>query len=253
MTNKKLLRYAKLVLLAGGLPAIVFSVGISLSGTVHALTSTSTHYQVDSTQFGSGSTSQTCSTNFCANGGIGTVTAGETNNTTNSANLGQTTENGPSLDVSVDGGASDLGVLTTEQTATKITVVKIRSYLSGGYILQIIGSPPTYAGHTLSTPSTPTPSYAGVEQFGINAVANTTPAVGANVLQVPSIQTSFGAVNANYATANLFMYNSGDVVAHSPTASGETDFTVSMILNISNVTPAGHYSGDFSAVVIPVF
>lgn len=155
--------------------------------------------------------------------------------------------------MSVDGGASDLGVLTTEQTATKTTSIKIRSYLSGGYVLQILGSPPTYAGHTLATPSTPTASVKGTEQFGINAVDNTAPVIGANLVQVPDTTTSFGVVNSNYATPNVFMYNSGDVVAHSPTASGETDFTISMILNISNVTPAGHYSGDFSAVVIPVY
>jgi len=129
-------------------------------------------------------------------------------------------------------------VLTTEKTATKTMIVRVRNYLSDGYTLQIVGSPPKVGGHTLATPTTPTGVHPGTEQFAINAVANTSPNVGADPLQVPSNQTSFGVVTDNYRTPNVFKYASGDVIARSSSASGQTDYTVSMVVNISNATPS---------------
>jgi hypothetical protein len=71
--------------------------------------------------------------------------------------------------------------------------------------------------------------------------------------QVPSDSLSFGEVAPDYQTANLFKYVNGDMIASSAVETGRTDYTVSMIVNISNKTPAGHYSGDYSAIVIPRF
>jgi hypothetical protein len=219
---------------------------------VFAETSNSTHYQLNDSSFTAGSAKQTCSTSYCSQTSIG-ATGGDTAGVTTKATFGPVTESQPELQVIVAPGTSNLGVLTTTSTATKTTSVKIQTYLSSGYMLQITGAPPKYASHTLATPSSPTTSTQGTEQFGINLVANTTPNIGANLVQVPSGTFSFGVVNSNYNTANQFMYNSGDVVAHSNSASGETDYTISFIVNISNDTPAGQYHGDYSAVVIPTY
>ena len=215
--------------------------------------SSSNSYQVTETEFGAGSSAQTCSGQYCSQTSIGDMTAGNANSATYATKFGTITNSEPLLEVIVEPGNSDLGVLTTEQTATKTTIVRIRNYLSGGYTLQIVGDPPKVGGHTLKTPSTPTASAPGTEQFGINAVANTTPSVGTNPEQVPSGQISFGSVDDNFNTPNMFMYTSGNRVAYSNTESGRTDYTISMIVNISNLTPAGHYSGDYAAVVIPVY
>lgn len=170
-----------------------------------------------------------------------------------SATFGPVTGTDPLLEVIINPGVSNLGDFSSTATATKTTVVKIRSYLSSGYILQIVGDPPKISGHTLTALSLPTASTPGVEQFGINAVANTSPNIGAAPVQVPSSQFSYGVVNSGYNTANLFKYVSGDTVAHSSVASGETDYTISVIVNISNTTPAGHYTADYAAVVVPVY
>lgn len=223
------------------------------AGTAVAETSNSAHYQVSQTEFGAGSTLQSCSSQYCAKASIGDMTAGTSKGSTSAATFGSVTNSEPLLDVIVDPGISNLGVLTTENTASKTTSVRIRSYLSNGYVLQIIGSPPVYSGHVLNTPSTPTAALPGTEQFGINATVNTVPNVGTDPVQIPSDQVSFGKVNDDYRIQNKFKYLSGDNVARSDTQSGETDYTISMIVNISNSTPAGHYSGDFSAVVIPVY
>jgi len=153
----------------------------------------------------------------------------------------------------VDQGESNLGELTTEVTKTKTVTVRIRNYLSNGYILQINGEPPKYSNHYLSTPSSPTSSQPGTEQFALNLAVNTSPNVGSGPLQVPSSETSFGTVESAYATPNMFKYTPGETVARSLRESGRTDFTISMIVNVSNSTPAGRYAGDYAAIVVPVY
>lgn len=230
--------------------AIVIVAGSSRS--VFANTATSPNYQLSESEFSAGATPGVCSGSYCARVSIGNI-SGESANATSTASFGSITPDEPFLAVIVDPGISNLGVLDTEHTGSKTMVVRIRNYLSDGYVLRITGAPPTYSGHALATPSTPTAATPGTEQFGINAAANTTPSIGAGPVQVPSGDFSYGQVNSGYNTANLFKYASGDVVAHSNSESGQTDFTISMIVNIANNTPAGLYSGDYSAVVVPTF
>lgn len=229
---------------------MVFS---SADSSVWAVTSTSNNYQLTETQFGGGSNLQSCSGQYCAQVSIGDASIGRSGSSSNSAQFGAITSSDPLLEVIIEDGVSNLGTLSTETTATKTMIVKVRSHLSSGYILQIIGDPPKFEGYTLATPNSPTASQPGTEQFAINAVANTVPTVGANPVQVPSDQTSFGVVADNYKTSNQFMYTSEDVVARSNSESGRTDYTISMIVNISSGTPAGHYAGDFAAVIIPFY
>jgi hypothetical protein len=225
----------------GGMPA------------VHAVTSTSPNYQMTESQFGSSSADESCSGEYCARASIGDPAIGESKSPNATANFGPVTPDEPLLEVIVEPGESHLGFLETNKTATKTMGIKVRSYMSNGYMLQIVGTPPKYKDHTLATSATPVASQQGKEQFGINLVANTTPTIGASPAQVPSNELSFGEVEPAYRTPNLFKYNSGDVVARSTKESGRTDYTVSMIINVSNSTPAGRYNGDFSAVVIPVY
>lgn len=249
MEKHRLWRYAKQVLVA--ILIALVPVGVAV-----AETASSPNYQVTETQFNAGMSLESCSDQYCARASIGDMAVGQGSSSGGgggTATFGSINSDEPLLEVIVEPGESNLGILTTEQTATKTTVIRIRSYLSDGYTLQIIGDPPKYGNHTLSTPTSPTQSDPGTEQFAINAVANTTPSVGANPVQVPSDQTSFGEVVEGYNTPNFFQYLSGDVIARSLTETGQTDYTISMIVNIGNKTPAGHYSGSFSAVVVPVY
>ena len=229
----------------------VMLVVASGAGTANAITSSSNNYQMTETQFGS--TQKSCSGQYCAQASIGEVTDG-VSIADSTAQFEDITNNEPFLDMILEPGDSNLGVLTTQATATKTTSIKIRSYLiSGGYSLQIIGTPPKFDGHTLNTPTTPTASTPGTEMFGINVVANTSPNVGANPIQVPADQQVFGVAHDNYKTPNKFMYQSEDVIARGQTDSGRTDYTVSMVVNIANSTPAGKYTGDFTAMLIPAY
>lgn len=235
-----------------GIGLVVLAAAIVAIGArpVVAEISTSPNYQMTETQFNAGTSLNSCSGNYCAQATLGSMGTGSTG----TAQFGPITPDRPALEVIVEPGTSYLGVLTPEDTATKTMIVKVRSYLSNGYFLQITGSPLKYGSHTLATPGSPTASVAGTEQFGINAVANTAPReLGANPVQVPSSDFAYGEVLASYATPNQYMYQSGDTVARSLTASGQTEYTISMIINVAANTPAGLYTSDFSAVVIPMY
>jgi hypothetical protein len=231
--------------------ALVLSTGFG--GTAAALTSTSTNYKVTETQFGSGSSLHDCSTNYCAKTSAGDTVVGRSKSTNYSAQLGFNTSDVPLLEVITTGGTQNMGVLDATTTGTATNIIKIRNYLSSGYVLQITGPAPNQGIHTLTTLATPSTSSQGTEQFGINLVANTTPSVGAAPVQVPSSTFSFGTIASDYSTSNLFKYIDGDVVAQSFSSSGETDYTMSMIINVSSATPGGRYNGSFSAVAVPVF
>jgi hypothetical protein len=236
--------------------AVALILGLVLVGpavAARAAGSSSPHFMVTDPQFGTGSSVNDCSGHYCANSSAGDTTAGQTGSDNYKAQAGGDTSSEPLLEVSTSGGIANLGTLSTTAASTLTMTVSVRCYLTGGYIVQISGDAPSYGLHELPRLTAPTASQPGKEQFGINLVANTTPAVGHNPAQVPSSKTSFGEVTDNYKIANQFMYKDGDIVAQSLTDSGQTDYTISMILNISNATPSGWYTSMFSAVVVPVY
>ncbi len=227
---------------------------LGVAAIASADASSSTHYQVNETQFGgSGADLKDCSTSYCAKISVGDTTVGAASSADYSAQFGSNTSDEPLLQVITTAGVQDLGILDTSHTATATRIIKVRTYLSSGYVVELTGTPPSQGSHALSAISTPSTSQPGAEQFGVNLVANTSPSVGADPLQVPSSLTSFGVAATDYATPNLFKYVSGDIIASSPTSSGETDYTLSAIFNVSNTTPGGHYDGSFSAVVVPIY
>ena len=219
-----------------------------VNGKVFAQSSSSNNYQMVESQFGNTSGNESCSAEYCASVSIG-------NDSASSAvvpEFGEAQYSEPLLEMIVVPGDSNLGELTTEKTGAKTMQVKIRNYLTGGYRLMLVGDSPKYGTRKLNTPSTPTDSRAGTEQFGVNVVANTSPAVGTNpVLQGGGDATAL--VTSNYSVANKFMYIPGQVLAETTTNTGGADYTISMIVNISNATPAGKYTGDLAAVVVPYF
>jgi hypothetical protein len=223
---------------------------------VAAETIKSDNYEVSEPQFSAGAETEVCSESgeYCAQASIGDLSGGEQSSGSYSARFEPIAEDSePLLEVIVEPGAANLGVLATDRTATKTTVVKVRNYKSDGYTLHMSGPVPVYKDHFLATPTTPTASQMGTEQFGINVVKNTTPVVGENPLQVPSGGISFGVAEPGYDTPNLFQYEDGGVLARSERETGQTEYTISMIVNISGNTPAGHFTSDFSVIVVPVF
>ncbi len=205
--------------------------------------SSSTNYSVDQVYFGNGGELNSCSTSYCTKQSSGELTVGNTSSTNYQAQAGFNVDRQPYLQFAVSATSIDLGILAPHTTAHTTATFSVKTYLAGGYVVQTVSNPPTYAGHSLANLTAPTASNSSVEQFGINLVANTSPAsFGANPVQVPSSTFSFGTAATGYNTANLYKYVKGDTIAQSTKSSGETDYTISYILNTSSLTPAGTYT-----------
>ncbi|HSX06536.1 MAG TPA: hypothetical protein VLG92_02355 [Candidatus Saccharimonadia bacterium] len=236
--------------------ALVLCVG-GVGKAAATTTSSSSHYSVTETQFGPGSALSECSSTYCAKVSSGDTTVGRSSSTNYSALFGENTSDIPVLAVSVTGGTQNMGVLDDTHTGTATSSVKVTTYLSSGYVMQVVGASPSQGAHNLNVPlgtgGTPFTSQQGTEQFGINLVANTAPSLGADPVDQPAGTTDTAVVKSNYATNNEFAYTNGDIVAQSTVGNGEIDYTLSMIINVSKVTPGGQYSGSYSVVVVPTF
>lgn len=215
--------------------------------------SSSNNYKVDQIFMGVGGELNACSATYCAKQTAGEIAAGHAAGTLFRTQAGFNTDRSPYIAFSVVGGSTDLGYLSEAGTATTTGTFAVKTYLSQGYVVQVVSDPPTNtgtSGHQLAPMAAAAGSSVGTEQFGMNLVANTAPAVfGANPVQVPDNTFSFGTVATGYDTANQYKYNKGDIVATSTKSSGETDYTVSFIYNISDLTPDGTYvfNGTFVA------
>ncbi|MGB4758598.1 MAG: hypothetical protein WBP26_00930 [Candidatus Saccharimonadales bacterium] len=215
--------------------------------------SASTNYQVTNTFFGAGGEVEACSDSYCSRQSLGDAAVGESSSANYGIVAGSLTTQEPLLEVYVEGGNNDLGILSVDATSTATTEVSVRSYLSSGYVIQLIGTAPKINAHTINNLATPTASQTGVEQFGVNLRQNTTPVVGADVTQFPDSTFAYGTVEPNYNTPDLFAFNPGDVIAYSNSSSGRTDYMLSFIINIAPNTPAGLYATRLHALVVPTY
>lgn len=242
-----------LVALSGLLGLLV----ILCAPAVFAAQSSSSNYQVDEVFFGSGGELNACSASYCAKQSAGEIAAGNLAGTAFQAQAGFNTSREPYLAFSVAGGPTDLGYLSIAGTSTTSATFAVKTYLSSGYVVQLASDPPTNTGsggQILNALSAPTASSVGDEQFGINLVGNTEPiAFGAPPVQVPDNTFSFGSVASGYGTPNQYKYVKGDTIASSTRSSGQTNYTISFIYNISQLTPDGLYEYDGVLVATSTF
>jgi hypothetical protein len=217
--------------------------------------SSSTNYRIEESYFGTGGELDASSTNYRARQSTGELGVGATGSTNYRAQAGFNTTDIPYLEMSVTGGSLDLGALSASTTATGTATFTVRSYLSSGYIVAMVGTPPTNEGNSTITPMASTAaSSTGTEQFGVNLRANTSPATfGADPVQAPDASFSFGQVSTNYNTVNQYRYVVGETIAYSNSSSGSTTYTVAYIVNIAPLTEAGKYVTDQIFVATATF
>ncbi len=222
--------------------------------------SSSSNYQVDQVFMGAGGELNACSsgpTGYCSKQAAGEIAAGNTAGTLFRANAGFNVNREPYIAFSVASGSTDLGYLSRFGTAYTSGTFAVKTYLAQGYVVQVVSDPPTNtaaSAHQLAPMTTGGGPSPGTEQFGMNVVANTLPATfGADPVQVPDNTFSFGTVAAGYGTPNTYKYNKGDTIATSSKSSGETDYTVSFIYDISDLTPDGTYEFNGTFVATSTF
>ncbi len=219
---------------------------------IYAETLRSSNFMVDESFVGGGGQVQSSSTNFKTDSAIGDVGVGSSTSTNFQTESGYVTTSDPALTFIVPTSNVSFGQLSASATAKATTTFQVINYTSYGYAVTIHGSTPSNGGHNLTPISPAGPSQQGVEQFGLNLRANngfapTPPILGADPI-AGTTASSFGAAATGYNTANTYHYASGDVIATAPKTSGQTNFTISYIVNASTITPGGGYAGSLTLV-----
>ena len=227
---------------------------ISLSSFASAQEASSPNYKVDELFIGTGGTNDSASPSYQGRASIGDLGVGNSASTNFQAYASFTTTGDPVLEVVVSGVTLDLGTLSASTTASGTATFSVRTYLASGYVVITRGVPPTSEGGATITPLSGGGAVAvGTEQFGMNLKDNSTPNIGAEVVQIPDSSFSYGYASSGYDTVNNFRYNTGDTIAQSDSSSGQTDYTISYIVNISPITEAGLYVFSQDLVVVGTY
>jgi hypothetical protein len=189
---------------------------------------------------------------------LGEAARGSSSSANYASGSGFNTTAQPGLTLIVNTSLVSLGVLSTGAAQFGTATFSVKNYTSYGYVVQVVGTAPTYSGHTLTALATDTASSAGTEQFGVNTVLNTSAGQGADPVQVPSSSFSYGVAGDGgtgtfgttrpYTIPDKYRYVAGETVASAPKSSGETDYTMTFMANQGNTTPSGHYSGSMTLV-----
>jgi hypothetical protein len=204
----------------------------------------SQNYRVEEDFIGGGGLIEESSANYKASESIGDIGVGDSSSDSYRSSSGFTTTNDPTLSFLVNTSAINFGALSTSATATATSTFSVINYTSHGYVVTSVSSPPKTGNYTLAGMASTGPSQTGVEQFGINLRANTSPvAQGADPVQDPDGSFSFGVVAAGYNTPDNYRYVAGENIASAPKSSGRTNYTISYIVNASNTTAGGTYTG----------
>jgi hypothetical protein len=203
---------------------------------------------------------------------LGESAVGNSASASYQTNGGFNTTAQPGLMLALSTPSVNLGVLSVAAANTATASFSVRNYTSSGYVVQIIGQTPAYAGHHLTAMTTNPAGDASqntVEQFGLNLVFNQSPTNPVPGSANPVCQAAgycFGVagdgVTGTYGSTRpytvggvtaKYRYVSGETVASGPKSTGETDYTITFLANQSTTTPSGAYSGALSIVATGTF
>lgn len=137
-----------------------------------------------------------------------------------------------------DNNYTDMGQLSAQSTLSAQSQMAVGTNASGGFAITANGTPMSAGTNVIDSLTTPTESKQGVNQFGMNLVANDSLNVGND----PQGEWTNAIASPDYGFPNRFKYVSGDVVAYSPNVSLMKKFTVSYIVNSNPNLRAGVYS-----------
>lgn len=230
-----------------GIAILLAGASISLASVSHASTSKSTNYQIDESTIGGGGINQSSSTNFRASNATNDLAVGSAASENFQVESGSQTTHDPTLSFNIDAVDINFGNFSAGAPAVTTAKFSVSNYTSYGYVVQIVGTPPTNGDHTIAALDEKTTSEVGIEQFGINLVANTSPSsVGANP---KNGETGHGIASPNYGESNKFRFKSGETIAYAPKSSGETIYTMTYLVNVDTLTPGGQYVGNQTLIV----
>lgn len=221
--------------------------------TTYADTLKSAHYQFVQSVLGNGGLPLSNSQNYQFSESIGDLAVGHSASGNYQVNAGTITTGDPALGFAINNGTASFGNFSPSTTAVATVTFSASNYTSYGYVVQILGNPPSNGSHTIKAMTTTGASQTGTEQFGVNLVANTSPtSLGANP-NYGQFGTSTAGPTANYDTSNKYRYVNGETIATSPKSSGVITYTISYIINVGSLTPGGQYTSQQSIVCTGTF
>jgi hypothetical protein len=230
-----------------GLFLMVAYIIAAASPIAYASPPQSPNYRFDETTVGSGDLIQSSSANYQSSAGAGDLAVGGAASTNFQVEAGSQTTNDPTLSFSLNNFDVNFGSFSASNPTVTTASFSVSNYTSYGYVVQIAGTAPTNGTHTISPLSSTSASQTGIEQFGVNLVANTLPvSVGANP---NNGQFGFGVAAPNYGTSNRYRYVSGETIASAPKSSGVTAYTLSYLVNVGSLTPGGQYKSNQTLIV----
>lgn len=222
---------------------------MSSSSPIYATPQASSHYVFNESSIGSGGLNNSASASYTGFDAIGSIGIGSSASTNYQVASGPVTPFDPALSVSINGTVNFATAFSAAAASTATTTFTVSNYTTYGYVAQIYGNTPTNGTTSITAMGTtsPTASAAGTSQFGINLVANTLPtSVGANL---SNGQFGYGTVTANYNTANVYRYVSGETIAQATKNSGITTYTITYVVNVPALTPGGIYTTNQTLIV----
>ena len=215
--------------------------------SVSAVSPQSNNFRFDEGAIGTGGLLESNSSNFQATSATGDIAIGNSASANFQVDSGTKTSPDPTLTFAVSSGSVNFNSFSTTTTTTATATFSVINYTTYGYIVQLVGTVPSNGANLIDAMTTTDAPQIGIEQFGVNLVANTVPSsLGANP---NNGQFGFGVAAANYNTANQYRFVSGETIASAPKNSGQTIYTISYIINVGSLTPGGQYSGNQSLVV----
>jgi len=225
---------------------------------VFAQVPSSSNYSVPESGFTSGSDINANSASYNARTSVGNLGIGQSESGSYIGLAGIITPDQEYAELIIPITTVNMGVLNPGTPGVGTATFSARTYLNNDYIIVSLRNPPTNESGRQIAPMTTSATFNSVvEQFGMNMVANTSPATqGANPSRQPldNGTFAFGIAASGYDTANNYQYNAGDVIARSVTRGyGETNYTISYMLNVIPTTPAGLYRMEQDLVLTATF
>jgi hypothetical protein len=135
------------------------------------------------------------------------------------------------------GDSIDLGILSSQHANDGQSQFAVATNDINGYSVFTLGTTMTSGNDTIQNLPTPTPSFPGTQQFGINLRANLLPPVGQDPVGLGT-----GVPAADYNIPNKYIFNDGDSIAASPLTTNYNRMTVSYLVNVPSKQVPGIYA-----------
>lgn len=239
----------------GGLVIVTMLLG---GGVASAQVPSSASYMVEESGFSSGSSIDANSASYNARVSAGDLGIGLSESGSYMTYGGFITPDQEYVELYIPAIDVNMGVIDPGTPGTGTATFTARAYLNSQYVIISPRDPPTSEGGEQIDPITTAAAFdSAIEQFGMNLVANTSPAVqGADPSRQPLDDGTFafGEAAPGYDTPDIYQYNPGDIIAQSVIRGyGETEYTISYILNVTPTTPAGLYRMEQDLVITGTF